>query len=218
MAHRERISELRGKASFRRRAGNKPPRSVTLIVCEGDTEQEYFAAIRIHYGLSTTEVIIAENTKGSAPISVVRCAEEKCAEPGGYDKVFCVFDRDGHESFDRARDRIKALANRKKRSLPIEEAISIPCFEVWILLHFEQTDAPFGRCADVIRRILDNHVANYEKADAGIARQLMGRADNAVINAEWLEKRAVDNNHNPYTSLHRVLRHIVMVSSQEEAT
>jgi hypothetical protein len=140
MARRMPISKLRDRGSFRRTAGQKPPRSITLIVCEGETEQEYFEAARLKYGLTTAEIVLAENTKGAAPISVVACAEEKCAERGGYDQIYCVFDRDGHESFDRARARIATLAGRKNKPLPVRDAISIPCFEFWVLLHHERTD------------------------------------------------------------------------------
>ncbi len=214
MARRIPISNLRGSGSFRRRAGHKPPRSITLIVCEGETEQEYFEATRIRYGLTTAEIIVAENTKGSAPISVVECAEEKCGEQGGYDRIYCVFDRDGHESFDRARVRIKALSGRKKKPLPIQEAISIPCFELWVLLHFERTDAPFNRCSDVTQRIREHYMPGYEKADAVIAKQLMTKLNNAIGNAGWLEERAVNNDYNPYTSVHQILRHFETVSGQ----
>lgn len=209
-----RISKLRGSESFRRKAGQKPPRSITLIVCEGETEQEYFEATRIRYGLTTAEIILAKNTKGSAPISVVECAEGKSGEPGGYDRIYCVFDRDGHESFDRAREKIKTLADRKKKPLPIQEAISIPCFEFWVLLHHERTDAPFSNCANVIDRVR-NHMPGYEKADAAIAKQLMTRVDTAIGNADWLEERAENNNYNPYTSVHQVLRHFELVAAQE---
>ncbi len=217
MARRQPISTLRGRRSFRRRAGRKTPRSVTLIVCEGETEQEYFDAARIHYALSTAEVIVAENTVGSAPISVVQCAEKKCAERGGYDKVYCVMDRDGHGSFDQARVAIKTLAGRTRKPLPIEEAVSIPCFEVWVLLHFERADPPFTRCDDVIQRIRDKHMTNYEKADTAVVRQLMQRIDDAVANAEWLEGRAVTNNHNPFTSVHRVVQYLAGVAVKEAA-
>jgi hypothetical protein len=182
-------------------------------VCEGETEQIYFEAARIHHQLTTAEIIVAENTRGSAPISVVEHAEAKCAEQGGYDKIFCVFDRDGHESFDRARARISALARRSKKPLPIEEAISVPCFEFWVLLHFERTDSPFNKCADVIPRIRA-HRAGYAKADAAVAKQLMGRLADAQANAAWLETRAMDNNHNPYTSVYRVIRHFQTVGGQ----
>ncbi|WP_295583360.1 RloB family protein [uncultured Lamprocystis sp.] len=153
MTRRTPVSHLRGAGSFRRKPGRKTPRSVTLIVCEGETEQEYFEAARIKYKLTTAEIILAENTIGPAPISVVCCAENKCAELGSYDTIFCVFDRDGHESFDRARERIKTLTKLKKKPLPIREAISIPCFEYWVLLHYARTDAPFHRCDDAIDQV-----------------------------------------------------------------
>lgn len=214
MTRRKPVSPLRDTHSLRRKPGRKNPRSVTLIVCEGETEQEYFEAARIKYALTTAEIILAENTIGPAPISVVRCAERKCAELGSYDTIFCVFDRDGHESFDRARERIKTLAKRKKKPLPIQEAISIPCFEYWVLLHHARTDAPFHRCADAIDQVR-NHMSGYEKADAAIARQLMARVEDALVNAEWVEGRAKDNDYNPYTSVHHVLAHFEQVANPE---
>lgn len=210
-----RISKLRDRESFRRRPGRKLPRSITLIVCEGETEQEYFDVVRIHYELTNAEVVIADNTVGSAPISVVECAERKSKEPGSYDKIFCVFDRDGHASFHEARDKIRNLAGRAKKKLPIEEVVSIPCFEVWVLLHFEQTDTPFRNCAEVVRRIHNRHMAGYEKADAVVAKQLMEHVETALTNADWLEPRAADNDYNPYTSVHRVLRHFESVARHE---
>lgn len=209
-----RISPLREHRSLLRRGRQKLPRAITLIVCEGETEQVYFEAARIKYGLTTAEIILADNTVGPAPISVVECAEEKCAERGGYDQVFCVFDRDGHESFDRARDRIRNLADRKKRPLPIKEAISVPCFEFWVLLHFERTDAPFVKCAAVIQRIREQQMPGYEKADAAIAGKLMAKIDDALGNAAWVEGRAENNGYNPYTSVHHVLKHFAAVAAQ----
>lgn len=212
MARRNRVSQERTRQSLQRRAGRRPPRSITLIVCEGETEQEYFEAVRIHYGLTGAEVVLAENSRGSAPISVVECAEGKCAEPGGYDCVYCVFDRDGHESFDRARAKIKSLSTRARNPLPIREAISIPCFEFWVLLHFERTDAPFHRCVDAIARVR-RYLPAYEKADAAIARQLITLMDTAVTHAAWLENRAEENNLNPYTSVNHVLGHLKAVAA-----
>jgi hypothetical protein len=81
---RRHISNIRSKSAFRRRPGQREPRSITLIVREGETEQAYFEAVRILFQLTTAEVVVADNTKGAAPISVVECAEERAAEQGGY--------------------------------------------------------------------------------------------------------------------------------------
>jgi hypothetical protein len=125
----------------------------------------------------------AENSHGSAPISVVACAEQKASEAGGYDFIFCVFDRDTHKSFARAREKIKALAGRSKKPLPIREIVSIPCFEVWVLLHFERSDAAHANCAAVIERIRNSYLPEYAKAESRTANQLMARIDDAIDSA-----------------------------------
>lgn len=213
---RRRISRLRTGKSLRRRAGQRPPRSITLIVCEGETERLYFEVARAHFGLTTAEIVIAHDIKGSAPVTVVAVAEAKCAQPGGYDNAFCVFDRDAHESFQRARERIKYLRDRSRDPLPIHEVISIPCFEVWVLLHFEQRDAPFASCAEAVQRIRHAHLHGYETASEEVMHVLLGRHQIAVANAEWLEKRAAANNYNPFTAVHVVMRHLAYVATKPQ--
>lgn len=208
------IARVRDRKSFRRQPGRKSPRPITLIVCEGETEEAYFAAAKIHFGLTSAEVVIADNRVGSAPINVVSCAERKSREPGGYDKIFCVFDRDCHASFDAAREKIRRLATRKNKPLPIMEIVSIPCFEVWVLLHFERTDAPFSDCTEVVERIRSRHMQDYRKANTLAVGQLMARLSTAKVNAESLESASDSNRYNPYTLVHRVLRHFESVATQ----
>lgn len=164
--------------------------------------------------MTGAEVVIADNSVGSAPISVVRYAEQRGREPGGYDKIFCVFDRDCHASFDEARNRIRGLASRKNKPLPIAEIVSIPCFEVWILLHFQYTDAPFGSCEEVVDRIRRHHMQDYKKADAAVVKRIMESLSVAKANAEKLESAAALNGYNPYTLVHRVLGHFETVAAQ----
>ena len=212
MARRAPISSTRNTASFSRAQGKKAPRSITLIVCEGETEQIYFAGVRQKFALTTAEVVLPTNNVGPAPISVVDCAIEKAGERGGYDHIFCVIDRDGHESFDRARQKIKEHATLEEAPLPIKEAISIPCFEYWVLLHFEQTDSPFTNCDQAIGRVRHAHVPGYVKADAAVVKTLMPRLDTAIANAVWAESRAEVDGFNPYTSVHNVIVHLKSVA------
>jgi hypothetical protein len=205
---RKHISAIRPRSALQRRPGQRSPRSITLIVCEGETEEAYFEAARTHLDLTTAEVVIADNTKGSAPISVVNCAEERAREQGGYDMIFCVFDRDGHESYDRARERIRGLAARSRQRLNIREAISVPCFELWVLLHFERTDRPFANCTEVVVRIRREHLEGYQKANDKVAKELMSRVDTALANARWLAERTAIDDENPSTSVHTVLQHL----------
>jgi hypothetical protein len=122
--------------------------------------------------------------------------------------IFCVFDRDGHESYDRARDKIRGLAARARHRLNIREAISVPCFELWVLLHFERTDRPFTSCDDVVTRIRRNHLDGYQKANDKIAEDLMSRLDTALANARWLSERAAIDDENPSTSVNGVVEHL----------
>jgi hypothetical protein len=78
--------------------------------------------------------------------------------------IYCVFDRDSHESFQRACDKISELASRATKPLPIKGATSLPCFEVWVLLHFDQSDAPYASCDAVIDRITAQHYPELQKS------------------------------------------------------
>jgi hypothetical protein len=207
------ISPLRRGRSYRRRQGTRQPRSVTLIVCEGDTERRYFQTVRTHFGLTNAEVVVADSATESAPISVVKYAESRAREQGGYDHIFCVFDRDGHESFERARARIRQLSNRSRNPLPIHEAVSVPCYEIWVLLHFDQSDAPFQDCDEVVSRIR-RHIPGYSKTDPNLPRALLPRIDTALANAQWLRNREGLTNENPSTAVHVIVQHLKGISIQ----
>ena len=206
------ISQIRGRSRFRRRPGSREPRSITLIVCEGESEQAYFDAIRIQLKLRTTEVVIPRDQGGLAPISVVEYAEGRARERGGYDHIFCIFDRDQHESFTRARAKVHALATRPRNPLVIRAVTSIPCFEVWVLLHFERTDAPFAACQNVIQRV-QMHLPGYQKADSEVIKELLTHVEIAMANAHWLSGRAGISDENPSTSVHAVIEHLRAVSA-----
>ena len=45
--------------------------------------------------------------------------------------------------------------------VPFEAVVSVPCFELWLLLHFEEVFAPLDRDAAVAR--LRAHLAGYAK-------------------------------------------------------
>ena len=88
----------------------------------------------------------------------------------------------------------------------------MPCFEYWVLLHFEQTDSPFANCDQAIARVRHTHVPGYVKADAALVKALMPKLDTAIDNAVLAESRAEVNGFNPYTSVHRVVEHLKSVA------
>ncbi len=182
---------------------------MTLIICEGESERIYFDALRRRLRLSTAEVLLP-NPLGSAPITVVDYAVRKAREPGGYDFIYCVIDRDQHESFDRALDKLRANARR----YPLQASVNIPCFEYWLLLHWEHTDAPFQRCDDVVAR-LDRHLPGYSKANRKQVEGMLDLVEGALERAEILFPDRAASLHNPHTSAHRLVRHLQDVAAKD---
>lgn len=207
MERRRHIAPLRTNASLRRREGRQTPRPLVLIVCEGDTERHYLEALRASLRLRATEVVIPDEVTGNDPVNLVRYAEARAREQGGYDHLWCVFDRDTHARFEEARQRIRALASQQRRSIPIREAVSIPGFELWILMHFERVERPFNHCAEIIRRLREaGYIPNYEKADSALCKTLVERAGVAAGHGRWLAERAREAGFdNPYTSVHKLV-------------
>lgn len=202
----KRISITRSKSGFSRKAGLRIPSKTMLIVCEVLTEEKYFKAIRKKYGLRTAQIEICSNKNNSAPINIVNKAERMNGQPGDFDYLFCVFDKDQHQTFDEARQRIKYLSTRKMKPLPINEAVSVPSFELWILLHYERTDRAFNTSQEVIGYLEKNHhVPKYIKGDETLCTQLLGQIENAMTNSKWLEKQLHIKNENPMTNVHRLI-------------
>ena len=147
--------------SLARRRPTRDPLPRMLIVCEGAvTEQGYFDDHRRAY----RSVLNIEICPGGTPRTLVdravkmkRDGELKVKSEGDenqrYDHVWCVFDVDDHPGIQAAAD--KATGNG------IELAISDPCFELWILLHFQDQRAHIKR--EKLRVAVRKHLPSYEK-------------------------------------------------------
>jgi len=214
MARRPQNAPIRNLRSLTRRQGNRMPGQVMLIACEGETELYYFRALRDHHRLTRAEIIIPEGAPGNDPLGLVEYAERQAHNTGGYDYIYCVFDRDSHARFVPAREMIRQLAARQRKRLPISEGVAIPCFEIWVLQHFQQNDRPFANADEVIEFLKAGPLPGYGKADAALARSLVTRIDTAIRNAKWLvdRNRATDSV-NPSTNLHQLAEKIAEMAA-----
>jgi len=179
----------RTKRQLKRRKGDRAPRSCVLIVCEGaKTELQYFERLCRCLRLQPVEVEIIGDECGSDPVSVVREAvnrrreRAKGAKKSGiqvpYDEVWCVLDV---EKFGRNPQLPRALDMASQNSITM--VLSNPCFEFWILLHFERVGSSFQDCQRVIRKLRD-YLPGYQKADPGVFQQVAGQIDDAVKRAK----------------------------------
>ncbi|AGA24697.1 RloB family protein [Singulisphaera acidiphila] len=146
-----------------RRSPFRQPKPIILIVCEGEkTEPQYFKGFADNHRNSRVEIKVA--TEHGVPKTLVELAKkykkeaEKAAQHGkdenlAYDSVWCVFDVDDHPHIPDARQ----MANDND----IKLAISNPCFELWLILHFRES--PGMQHRKKLLSMLRIHIENYDK-------------------------------------------------------
>ncbi len=177
----------------------------TLIVTEGSkTEPLYFGDIRAAYQLHSANVQVQPSQLGTAPIQVVRYARQlfeqgdlyKGIRPRSFDRVFAVFDRDDHGSYFEALDLARSLAGKLKNDVKelvsFKAVASVPSFELWLLLHYEDIAHPIHR--DEVFGRLKRHLPGYGKGAGGAFSATRDRLDAAMLRA-----RALEVNFNAYT-------------------
>lgn len=199
--------------SFRRQAPAKAQYDVALIVCEGEkTEPEYLKGLRKVFELNAANVKIVA-ADGNDPISIVREAIARYrSNPGEFDRVFCVFDKDGHANYQQALD---LVANSPLGRNGILTAItSVPCFEIWILLHYAYSSAPVtasgarSACENVVASIR-RHLPEYEKGFGNIFEKLAPMLDAAITHADRLALHNRDTgSDNPATRVHELVKYL----------
>ena len=114
-----------------------------LIICEGSkTEPNYFNEIRQFLRLAEVFIKVTNCPTGTTPLQVVLYLEEVLKKSNNFDRGYCVFDRDEHPEYANAIAKAAALRrkfkNDENKPIVIEAIYSNPCFELWILSHFDQ--------------------------------------------------------------------------------
>jgi len=198
---------------FRRQAPARAQYPVALIVCEGEkTEPEYLKGLRKALDLNPANVKIV-SAEGNDPVSIVREAIQTYSRNAGeFDRVFCVFDRDGHANYQQARNMV--ANSRFGRNLVLTAITSVPCFEIWILLHYSYSSAPVaasgGRsaCEKVVAAI-HRHLPEYEKAFGDVFEKLAPMLDAAITHADRLAVHNRDTgSDNPATKVQELVKYL----------
>jgi hypothetical protein len=177
----------------RRRKAKQSPYERVLIVCEGaKTEPNYFRWLRETFRLNRENVVVAHKKTGLDPKSLVEYAISEYNAEKDFDRVCCVFDRDKHATYQAALDKIRST--RLKGGRQIHAITSVPCFELWLLLHFTCTTrqycAPLGGSdCELVIDDLKNYIPGYEKRSMDLLLYIdANRVDDAITNAKHLER------------------------------
>lgn len=171
------------------------------------TEPEYIRGFAVAQGANTVRLHVA--TPGRDPEGLVHHAlklrdeaamraDRERDENLAYDEVWCVFDVDEHARLEAARN----LAAREG----IGVAVSNPCFEFWLILHFRDHAAHLTsrKAAD----LLGKHIPEYDKHIR--YEDLAGGYADAVARATSLERRheQAGTNGNPSTRVHHLTERV----------
>ena len=177
-----------------RRPATRPSLPRILILCEGArTEPGYFLALV--RDLDLPSVSVRSPKRGQRGTTGITSAVQRERErDSDLDEIWCVLDHDERateiQSFRDWMEQNSHGKHGKKGAAKIRAAISTPCFEYWLLLHFRYTNMPFhgtpdgpSACEQVIRE-LETHLEGYRKADARIYDRCRGRISTAIRNAK----------------------------------
>lgn len=190
-----------------------------LILCEGQTEADYFLAF------SNDRVAVTAHDLGCAGRSLVDCALQY-RDNGTFDEVWCVYDLDynaseGGDQYQRFQEALDyAAAN------DISVAYSIDAFELWFRLHYEAVTSSIHRqqlYADLSRRWDMNYAADGKRR--AFTRSIKEQLDNdaaadiilAIERAERLYEARKDlplRDQNPITTVHRLVGNLLKASDE----
>ncbi len=215
---RDNQPKFRQATELARRAGQRAGYDRILIVSEGSkTEPLYLGEIRAEYRLNTANVQVQPSQFGTTPLQVVEYAEHlfvegnktKNIERRAFEKVYAVFDRDDHTTYHDALKKADALDRKQLRNdlrRPVQFAAiaSVPCFELWLLLHFENALHPLHR-TEVYQR-MRHYVPGYDKGQVGHYKQTNKHLTVAMQRARDLTQRTTAHNGAElYTDLHHLV-------------
>lgn len=203
----------RQRAQLERKVNRRASYDRILIVCEGrKTEPNYFNEIRAVHRLQTANVEVRHSELGTAPLQVVRYAQE-LFEHGdrhrhilrrAFERVYAVFDRDDHHSYfdalNYAAQLDGKLRNDAKQAVTFKAIASVPNFELWLLLHFEDIRAPLHR--DEVLRRLRTHLPGYQKGNGSVFADTRAHLDIATHRAQSLANRfTAEDGQEPFTAV-----------------
>ncbi len=135
---------------------------------------------------------------GSAPKSVVDSAKKANSEreilakndlDDRFDEVWVVFDTEGPGNTDR--DRQARDAVERARQLNFHTAVSNPCFEYWLILHFEYFTKAIADSAEACKR-LKKHIQDYHK-NRECYSSTKSKLKTAIIHAKRVRKERCEH-------------------------
>ena len=160
-----RLAQRRPSRQAQRRQASLQGRQRVCILCEGKvTEVHYFESIK-------RKLMLSSVTIRHVPLNAMkRHIQAMIREDPGMDEIWCVVDDDERPSVATFTGWLSGQSKQASNRAQIAPAVSVPCFEYWLLLHFKNTTKGYramgagnSACRQVIQE-LQKHLPNYDKA------------------------------------------------------
>jgi len=154
------------------------------IIGEGLTEREYFKSLK-HF--ERLPFKFKPDVPKHSDIKSIISKAISLAE--SFDFVYCIVD------LDRILLNAKELDFYSKNKVKYQNIIFIesnPCFEIWLLLHFEFSTRTYNNCHSLIG-FLKKYISDYEKSFNYLSNKdlyliLYSKMENAIQNSKKLDK------------------------------
>lgn len=197
------------------------------IVVDGETEFWYIQMLKRNERLISVDLKpeIPQRKKLSGQYSkVVDLSKD-------YDKVYWIIDFDviNKETREAKRGAKTALQELKEYCDNIERnyknivivIVNNPCFEYWLLLHFETTSKFYSSYDELIRQ-LKRHLSDYEKSQTYYTKQnrdiylrLTSKLADAISNAKRLTEFDFENPNQGISQMHFLFEDIGINSPKD---
>ena len=197
---------------LRRKTGTRRPKKTLVVFCEGEkTEPQYLEALKRQpeiRDVAAVDLRIETGHGGAVPLTLVALAidarNRAAAEEAEIDEFWCVFDVEWPRNHPGLSDAV-----RRARENEIHVAITNPCFELWLILHFNDHGAWLDNdAARRLRRGLDG--SSDKSLEAAKYMPLVAAAARRAADLETRHQKdgAIFPDDNPSSGMHRLIASI----------
>jgi hypothetical protein len=163
------------------------------VVGDGVTEKIYFDQLKETEQIKDVVIkpeLPAKSLKGGTFKKAIKAAQSLVED--GYNHVYCLIDFDTVLSENSLGEFAQEVARVNKQKITIY--INNPCFEVWLLMHYEKTGRVFNDC-DAVCTTIAKYIRDYCKNQQYLRRKNLYTLlkpyleSHAIPNAKFLENR-----------------------------
>ncbi|RAY15257.1 RloB domain-containing protein [Actinomadura craniellae] len=195
----------RGGRSLKRTTGKRPELRTIVVFCEGvNSEPDYIRGLKkLPHVAANTALDLRIHPKQGVPLTLVKMAKEHKWDPE-VDECWCIFDVEWPRNHPHLPEAVELA-----RANGINLAISNPCFELWLILHyrnhssFVDTDP-----AERLSRSMDNRSGKSIDADAYMPLRKEAAQRAQLLDARHEQDGTRFPHNNPSSGMYKLLREI----------